>query len=145
MDLDIPFSWVEAPVHLLFYGSVGVAVAVSEMVGVLWVETEVSYVSLVSQLLPHQCLPDWQVSMAARKTNCPSPHFLHHWKTVVVKTGKCMYVCKMGLWKNEHFKNKLIYLEEHFVSTFGCMCIVQASVTTGKFQTSKLQSFIHFF
>lgn len=100
--------------HLLFCGSVGVAVAVSERVGVLWVETEVSYFSLVSLLLPHRCLPDWRVSMVAGKTNCPTPHSLHHWKTVVIKTGKKKYYQKllsfvlgslvhieMGLWQNE--------------------------------------------
>lgn len=75
--------------HLLFYDSVGVAVAVSERVEVLWVETEASDFSLVSPLLPRQCLPDWRVSMVARKTNCPTPHFLHHWKTV--KTGTYIY------------------------------------------------------
>lgn len=67
----------------LFCGSADAAAAVSGTVAEPSVVPGVYYVSLVSTLLLHRCLPDCQVSAAVETLSPPTLHFPPHWKTVV--------------------------------------------------------------
>lgn len=74
--------------HSLFCGSVDAAAAVSGKAVEPWVVPGVYYVSLLSTLPLHRCLPDCQVSVVVEMMNPPTLHFPPHWKTAVEdKTG----------------------------------------------------------